>query len=377
MKVSAVSMVEYFEALPDPREERNRKHLLVDVIVISVCGVLAGCEGPTAIHRWAKARKEWLEELLELPSGVPSRDCIRRVLSLLKPDAFQRCFQKWIVACFLDEKVRHVAIDGKTLRRSHNRNAGLGPLHVVSAWASEQGLALGQLATDQKSNEITAIPLLIDQIDVKGAVVTIDAMGCQREIAKKIVAEKGDYVLAVKDNQQKLHEAIHEFFSAQLEDDCRSVDCRRAETNEKSHGREEHRSYYLAKLPKAFPQSSKWAGVKAIGLACRITRQKDGSETHDTRYYIVSRYLSGERFARAVRGHWAIENSLHWVLDVTYNEDQSRARERQLADNLAWLRRLAIGLLKQHPSKHSIKGKQQIAGWSTEFMTEVLAGKAG
>jgi predicted transposase YbfD/YdcC len=301
---------------------------------------------------------------------------VRRVLSALRPEAFQRCFGEWIAESFIsddDDATRHIAIDGKTLRRSHDRCAGLGPLHVVSAWASEQGLALGQLATEEKSNEITAIPELIDQIDVSGAVVTIDAMGCQRAIAEKIVAAGGDYVLAVKENQPKLYAAIHDFFSEHLEDDCRSISCRRDETHEKGHGRIDDRHYYLAKLPDDFPLKEKWPGLKAIGMACRITEYADGQASDEIRYYISSRYTSGKKFGAAVRDHWGIENSLHWVLDVTFDEDQSRARERRLADNFAWLRRMAIGLLKQHPSKHSIKGKRQIAGWSNDFLAEVLA----
>ena len=374
--VSPVSLVKYFESLPDPRHERNRRHRLVDVIAIAVCGVIVGCEGPAAIHRWAKVKEDWLRQWLELPHGIPSRDCLRRVLSLLRPEAFQRCFQNWIAASFApddDGAVRHVAIDGKTLRRSHDRGQALGPLHVVSAWASEQGLALGQLATDEKSNEITAIPLLLDQIDVTGTLVTIDAMGCQKEIAETIVDQGADYVLAVKDNQPKLHEAISDFFTEHLEDDLQSVPHRRNETHEQGHGRRDDRYYYLAKLPKDFPLAKQWAGLKAIGMAVRITEHSDGRTSDDVRYYIASRYTSGQKFAAAVRGHWAIENSLHWVLDVTFDEDQSRARNRRLADNLAWLRRFAIGLLKQHPAKHSIKGKQQIAGWNNEFLAETLA----
>jgi predicted transposase YbfD/YdcC len=377
--VSPISIVKHFESLPDPRHQRNRRHLLVDVIVISVCGVIAGCEGPTAVHRWAKVKEDWLRELLELPHGIPSRDCVRRVLSSLKPEAFQRCFGEWIAESFSsddDDAARHIAIDGKTLRRSHNRGAGLGPLHVVSAWASRQGLALGQLATEEKSNEITAIPELIDQIDVSGAVVTIDAMGCQRQIAAKIVAAGGDYVLAVKDNQPKLYAAIHDFFSEHLEDDCESISCRRDETHEKGHGRQDDRYYYLAQLPYDFPLKQKWPSIRAIGMACRITEHDNGKTSDEVRYYIASRYTSGKKFGAAVRDHWGIENSLHWVLDVTFDEDQSRARERRLADNFAWLRRMAIGLLKQHPSKHSIKGKRQIAGWSNDFLTEVLASTA-
>ena len=209
------SIVKHFESLPDPRHQRNRRHLLVDMITIGVCGVIVGCSGPTAIERWAKAKEDWLKQLLALPNGIPSRDCIRRVLSALKPEAFQTCFQSWIANLVSEDQDTRptIAIYGKTMHRSHDRAAGLGPLHMVSAWASEHGLALGQVATEEKSNEITAIPDLIDRIDVKGAIVTIDAMGCQKAIARKIVDAKGDYVLAVKDNQPKLHGAIKELFS--------------------------------------------------------------------------------------------------------------------------------------------------------------------
>jgi len=376
--VSFDSVVKYFESLPDPRHTRNRRHLLVDVIVIAVCGVIVGCEGPTAIVRWAKAKKDWLGQFLELPNGIPSRDCLRRILSTLKPEAFQECFQRWIAECLtgdVDGSHRTIAIDGKTMRRSHDRTGGLGPLHLVSAWASEQGIALGQIATEEKSNEITAIPELIDQIDIQGAVVTIDAMGCQKEIAKKIKGGGGDYVLAVKDNQPKLHQAIQEFFVEALEDDLKQVSHRRHETHETGHGRIDDRYYYLARLPDDFASKKQWPGIKAIGMAVRVTEKSDGTTSDDVRYFIASRYLSGKRFAQSVRGHWAIENSLHWVLDVTFNEDQSRARERRLADNLSWLRRFGISLLKQHPSKDSIKGKSQIAGWSNDFLMQVLATK--
>ncbi len=373
--VSLDSVVRHFESLPDPRHTRNGRHLLVDVMVIAVCGVIVGCEGPTAIERWAKAKKDWLGQLLELPHGIPSRDCLRRVLSALKPGVFQECFQRWIAECLTsdaDGSHRTIAIDGKTMRRSHDRAGGLGPLHLVSAWASEQGIALGQIATEEKSNEITAIPELIDRIDIQGAVVTIDAMGCQKEIAKKIVKGGGDYVLAVKDNQPKLRQAIQEFFVETMEDDLGSVSHHRHETHETGHGRRDDRYYYLAKLPDDFAFKKQWPNVKAIGMAIRITEKSDGTTSQDVRYFIANRYLSGKRFAQSVRGHWAIENSLHWVLDVTFNEDQSRARERHMADNLSWLRRFGISLLKQHPSKHSIKGKSQIAGWSNDFLTQVL-----
>lgn len=373
--VSLAGVVKHFESLPDPRDTRNQRHLLGDVIVISVCGVIVGCKGPTSIERWAKAKQDWLEKLLELPCGIPSRDCIRRILSALKPEAFQQCFQQWIAACLLcnnNDTQRTIAIDGKTMRRSHDRAAGLGPLHIVSAWASEQGVALGQLATEEKSNEITAIPELLDQIDIGGAVVTIDAMGCQKAIAKMIINGGGDYVLAVKENQPKLYKAIQAFFNEQMERDLKHIEHRRHETRDKGHGRVEERYYYLAKLPKSFPLQKQWPGLKAIGMAINMTTDKDGNERGEVRFFIVSRYMSGKRFGQAVRGHWGIENSLHWVLDVTFDEDQSRVRERCLADNLSWLRRFAISLLKRHPSKHSIKGKSEIAGWDNEFLLQVL-----
>lgn len=373
--VSLAGVVQHFESLPDPRDSRNRRHLLVDVIAISVCGVIVGCNGPTSIERWAIAKHDWLKTLLELPHGIPSRDCIRRLLTALKPEAFQKCFQEWIAACLPgdDGLQRTIAIDGKTLRRSHDKTAGLGPLHVVSAWASESGFALGQLATEEKSNEITAIPELLQQIDVKGAVVTIDAIGCQTAIAKMIVDGGGDYVLAVKENQSKLYKFIQTFFHEQMERGLEHLQHRRHETRDTGHGRIEERSYYLAKLPQEFPLKKQWPGIKAIGMSINITTDNDGNERGDVRFFIASRYMSGKRFAQAVRGHWGIENSLHWVLDVTFDEDQSRARERSLANNLSWLRRFAISLLKQHPSKHSIKGKSEIAGWDNNFLLQVLA----
>ena len=337
--------------------------------------MIVGCKGPTSIERWAKAKEEWLRELLRLPHGIPSRDCIRRVLSALKPEAFQKCFQDWIAACLLDDangSHRTIAIDGKTMRRSHDKAAGLGPLHIVSAWASEQGIALGQLATEEKSNEITAIPELLKQIDVKGAVVTIDAMGCQKAIAKKITAGGSDYVLVVKGNQKTLYKTIRELFLSYMEDDFAHVQHRKYEMHDKSHGRIEERSYYLVKLPADFSLKKQWPSMRAIGMAIHMTTDKDGNERGDVRFYIVSRYMSGQRFAQSVRAHWGIENSLHWVLDVTFDEDQSRARERSLADNLSWLRRFAISLLKQHPSKHSIKGKSEISGWDNDFLLQVL-----
>jgi predicted transposase YbfD/YdcC len=375
------SILRHFESLPDPRHCRNRRHLLGDVITLAVCGVIVGCDGPTAIATWARAKQDWLKEVLELPNGVPSRDCIRRVLSLLKPEAFQRCFESWIANLMGEttregtEPERLIAIDGKTARRSHDARRGLGPLHLVSAWATKNGLSLGQLATEEKSNEITVIPELIDRIDVKHAIITIDAMGCQKEIAQKIVDGQGDYVLAVKDNQPKLHEAIQEFFSDERQAELLKLPHRQHQTREQSHGRQDQRYYVLAKLPADFPLKDKWPGIKAIGVAVRVTEKSDGATSGDTRYFISSCYPSGARFAEAVRGHWGIENSLHWVLDVTFDEDHSRTRNRRMTDNLSWLRRFAISLLKRHTSKDSIKCKSRMAGWNNQFLMEVITGK--
>lgn len=375
--VDVGSIGSHFESLSDPRHTRNRKHLLVDIVVISICGILCGASGPTAIHRWAKSKREWLAEHLALPHGIPSRDCLRRLLMILKPEAFQKCFEEWImsgVEADVTGQRRLVAIDGKSCRRSHDASKDWGPLHIVSAWASEQGIALGQVATDDKSNEITAIPELLTRLDLTNTVVTIDAIGCQKEIAQQIVAGGGDFVIAVKDNQPKLSDAIQDFFSDHLQRDLEELQYREYDTEDAGHGRIDERSYCLTRIPKDFALKKEWPWVKAIGYAVRLTIHADGRETHDVRYYILSRYLSGQRFGEAVRGHWGIE-SLHWVLDVNFREDDSRTRERMLGNNLSWLRRFAITRLKHHPLKESLRGKMQIAGWNDDFLAEVLTGQ--
>jgi predicted transposase YbfD/YdcC len=368
------SLASYFESLDDPRHTRNRKHLLVDIVVIAVCAITCGCDGPTAIHRWAKHRQSWLVQLLALPNGIPSRDCIRRLLIVLKPEAFPRCFQAWISDTILADPShpdRLIAIDGKTCRGSRDRAKDLGALHIVSAWATEEGIALGQVATDAKSNEITAIPQLLEQIDLAGTLITIDAMGCQKEIVKQIVAGGGDCVIAVKDNQPKLLAAIQEPFFDHLEGNRKDLKPRYHETREDGHGRIDDRYYDLAEVPRDFACREDWPWVKAIGCSVRITRHGDGSETDEVRYYLSSRFLSGQRFAEAVRGHWGIE-SMHWVLDVNFGEDDSRTRERTLGNNLSWLRRFAVTLLKRHPDKDSLRGKMMSCMLNTDYLTQVL-----
>jgi predicted transposase YbfD/YdcC len=373
--VNVEAIGSYFESLSDPRHTRNRKHRLVDIVVIAVCGIVCGCDGPTAIHRWAANRLDWLRQFLALPNGVPSRDCIRRLLMALKPEAFQACFQDWVASAILTEDDngprRMVAIDGKTCRRSHDASRDLGPLHIVSAWASEDGIALGQVATEAKSNEITAIPLLLKQISLANTVITIDAMGCQKEIAREIVEGGGDFVLSVKDNQPTLREAIEALVVGQIDRDLEDLKYRRHETSESSHGRVDERSYFLTTIPADFALKEEWPWIKAIGYSTRLTTHADGSETDETRYYIASRYLSGKRFSEAVRGHWSIE-SMHWVLDVNFREDDSRTRERTLGNNLSWLRRFAVSLLKRHSVKDSLRGKMARCMMNTEFLAEVL-----
>ncbi|MFZ1994289.1 MAG: ISAs1 family transposase [Solirubrobacteraceae bacterium] len=372
--VNVESIGSYFQSLSDPRHTRNRKHLLVDIVVIAICAMVSGSDGPTAIHRWAANRLDWLEGFLPLANGIPSRDCIRRLLMALKPEAFQECFRDWIAQAVRAEEggpARLIAIDGKTCRRSHDAGQGLGPLHIVSAWASEEGIALGQVATEEKSNEITAIPLLLKQIDLNDSLVTIDAMGCQKEIARDIVAGGGDFVIAVKDNQPKLREAIGAYFREHLERDLEDLRYRHHETTDRGHGRLDERSYFLTKIPPDFAVKKDWPWVKAIGFSVRVSQHADGSETDEVRYYILSRYLSGKRFSEAVRGHWGIE-SMHWVLDVTFREDDSRTRERTLGNNLSWLRRFAVTLLKRHPIKDSLRGKMLRCMMNSEFLAEVL-----
>jgi predicted transposase YbfD/YdcC len=377
-------IVRHFEEMEDPRSHVNRLHLLVDVIVISVLGVLAGADGPLAIAKWAVAQQEWLKRHFRLPAGIPSRDTIRRVLQSLKPLAFQKCFAAWLTTLQEEPPVanndqqekpfRQIALDGKCLRRSHARNRGLGAMYLVSAWATERGISLGQLAVEEKSNEITAIPQLLDQLDLTGAVVTIDAAGCQRNIADEIVAGGGDFVLALKGNQESLHRNVTELFAQQLAEDFRDTPVGRHEESEQGHGRTEERRYYQISVPADFPQREKWTGLKTFGLAIRRCII-DGNETIEHRYYISSLARNGRRFADCVRGHWGIENNLHWVLDMTFREDESRVRDRRLADNLGWLRRMALTLLKQHPGKDSIAMKRRLAGWSIDFLTQVLTGK--
>jgi predicted transposase YbfD/YdcC len=372
-----VSIRDFFRDLEDPRSTINRKHLLGDLIVICILAVIAGADGPKAIGIWANNNTQWLRERLPLPAGIPSHDTIGRLLAVLKPSTFQSCFQQWIASLrasdeeTADADSEIVAIDGKALRRSHDRRRALGPLFLVSAWSVQRGISLGQLATAEKSNEITAIPELLDQIDVNGAIVTIDAAGCQKETAAKIIDGGADYVLALKGNQGKLHEAVQDYIITHMENGFADVTVRKYEEVVKGHGRVDTLTYYQLPVPESLPQRKFWKGLRTIGMAIRISKQ-DGKETSDVRYYINSLRLGVRRFAAAVRGHWGIENTLHWCLDVTFREDESRLRDRYAADNLAWLKRFAISILKQQTDKESIAMRRRMAGWNIDYLAQVL-----
>ena len=378
-RITPIDVASYFEQIPDPRCHVNRLHPLSSVIVIAIMGILAGANGPTAIARWARFKKNFLESCLPLPHGVPRKDVFRIVLGRLNPKLFQSCFGAWLESLRLAamEKLNIdrpiFAIDGKTNRRSHDHANGLGALHSVSIWASELGLSLAQVACAEKSNEITAIPEVLQLVDITGAIITIDAMGTQKVIAKQIVDGKADYVLALKANQEKLHDFVKDYVLQQLENDFANVDAQQHVVTETLHGQEEKRIYTQMPVPQEMPMLADWAGLKTIGTAVRVY-YKDGQEYSDIRYFISSLEMGVKNFARAVRGHWGSENGCHWTLDMVFREDESRIRGPQIRENMAWLNRLALSLLKQHPRKESIVGKRQFCAWDDAFLLEVLTG---
>jgi predicted transposase YbfD/YdcC len=376
-RVSLEEIVVHFQDLEDPRSTINRRHPLTSVVVIALLAVLAGAGGPTAIARWAALKEDFLTQVLDLPNGVPRKDVFRRVLMVLKPAAFQACFANWLQSLRREAVATTgverpiLAVDGKTARRSHDRKKDLGTLHAVSVWASEYGLSLGQVACGEKSNEITAIPELLRLVDITGAIITIDAMGAQKAIAAQIVDGKADYVVALKGNQGAVHQAVIEHINDQLEGDL--AQAQELVTTERGHGREETRTYLQLPAPATLPGFALWSGLKSIGLVTSCCL-RDGKETIEVRYYLSSLGVDVKQFARAVRGHWGIENSCHWSLDMTFREDESRLRERHLRENFAWLNRFALSLLKQHPGRQSVAMKRRSCGWSDAFLMEVVTG---
>ena len=369
-RVSLDEIVVHFQGLEDPRSTINQRHPLVSVVVIALLAVLAGAGGPTAIARWAALKEELLARVLGLPNGVPRKDVFRRVLMALKPAAFQACFAGWLRSLRAEAVARTgveqpiLAVDGKTARRSHDHANGLGALHAVSVWASEYGLSLGQVACGEKSNEITAIPELLRLVDIRGAIITIDAMGAQKAIAAQVVEGEADYVLALKGNQGAVHQAVIDHIDERLDGDLAGA--QELVTAENGHGRAEVRTYLQLPAPEGLPGFRQWKGLRSIGLVTSCCL-RDGKEAIEVRYYLSSLGVDVKRFARAVRGHWSIENVCHWVLDMTFREDESRVRERRLRENFAWLNRFALSLLKQHPDRQGVAMKRRSRGWSDAF----------
>jgi predicted transposase YbfD/YdcC len=376
-RIGLDEVARHFEELEDPRSSVNRKHPLVSVVVIAIMAVLAGANGPTAIARWAALKEEFLVTALDLPEGVPGKDVFRRVLMALRPEAFRACFVNWLgslraeaaAATGVEQPI--LAVDGKTARRSHDRKNGLGALHSVTVWASEFGLSLGQVACAEKSNEITAIPEVLRLVDLKGAIITIDAMGAQKAIAGQIIDGEGDYLLALKGNQESLHQAVIDHIDEQLEGELEGA--QEHVTVETGHGREETRTYLQFPAPEGLPGFSLWKALRTIAVVTSLCI-RDGKQTAEVRYYISSLTMDVKRLARAVRGHWGIENGCHWILDVTYREDESRIREEALRENFAWLNRFTLSLLKQHPDRTSIAMKRRSCGWNDDYLMQVLTG---
>jgi predicted transposase YbfD/YdcC len=360
---------DHFQDLKDPRVERTRKHPLINIVFIAVCGVLSGANSFAAIEEFGLDRRTWFARFLDLTNGIPSDDTFARVLARIDPGAFEKCLLSWIQAVQEVTNHRLIAIDGKTVRGSYDRRDAKAAIHMVSAWATENKLSLGQVVVDEKSNEITAIPELLRLLDVSGAVVTIDAMGCQKEIAARIRQGDGDYVLAVKQNQPTLYEQVNQAIDEALEGE--GLD--EYQTVEKGHGRQETRTYAVIPAPEAVDPEDQWQDLCAIGMAISERVDSRGRHNMETRYYIMSRDLSAQEFANAVRGHWSIENNLHWQLDVSFREDECRVYRDHAPANLSVIRRFALGLLKREKScRRGIETKRLKCAASDEYRERVL-----
>lgn len=373
-KPSTVALLDHFADVPDPRIARHRWHKLSDILVIAVCAVLCGAESYPAIEDFGHEREEWLKQFLELPEGIPSHDTFNRVLRLLDPVQFQACFLRWMQAVAEVTAGEIVAIDGKALRRSFAKGTGKRAIHMVSAWASENGAVLGQRKVDTKSNEITAIPDLLDLLALNGCIVTIDAMGCQRTIAQKIVDQGADYVLALKGNQPTLEQAVERFFVTGPEAEAHRTQSDYHEQTEQRHGRVETRYAWISADLEAELSAIAWPGLQSIGMV-EATRTLGGKTSVEQRFYLSSLPPEAEQFAQAVRKHWGIENQLHWSLDVTFREDLSRLRTGHGAENFAVLRHIALNLLRQEPSAKSLPRKRLACALNPDYLLKVLLGK--
>lgn len=379
--LSSADILNHFATLTDPRIDRSKEHHLLDILTIALCATISGADEWVAMEQFGNAKREWFDTFLDLPNGIPSHDTFGRVFAALDPDQFQSCFRAWVQSAVTLTEGAVVAVDGKAVRRSHDRGAGKAAIHMVSAWASAQRLVLGQIAVDEKSNEITAIPALLDVLLLKGCIVTIDAMGCQTAIAEKIVDKGADDVLALKENHDTAYHDVVDLFADARATGGTEYAMDAVETVDGGHGRVEVRRYWTlsdaATLWQVDPDDV-WKGLGSIGMVAAERREKGGAGvgkvTRETRYYLTSLRDAGA-FGRAVRAHWGIENGLHWVLDIAFREDESRTRAGASAANLVVLRHIAVNLLKQEQTaKVGIKNKRLKAGWDERYLLKVLTG---
>ena len=365
------SLLEHFSTLPDPRIERNKRHQLIDILVLTVCAVCAGANGWEAIEEFGKEKLSWLRQFIPLENDVPSHDCIAYVIRRLSPHKFRACFLNWVQSVNPHITDEIVAIDGKTARGSRDRKHQCNPLHMISAWACKSRLVLGQEATDEKSNEITAIPKLLEVLELKGCIVTIDAMGCQHEIASQIVSQEGEYVLGLKGNQGNLSEAVEDFFTTARSHQFAQVMHDYFEEIDKGHGRLEIRRYWVSDELSTLPDYTDWGGLRSIGMVERECFEGD-KHTIEHRYFLNSITPNAKRFARAVRGHWGVENPLHWRLDVVMGDDASRIGKDYGAAILTSIRHLCMNLFEREGSSLSLAKKKRKAAWSDRYRAKVI-----
>lgn len=367
----------HFENLTDPRVDRTQVHKLLDILVIALCAAICGANTWVDVERLGLAKQDWFAKFLKLPGGIPSHDTFGRVFAMLDTAEFDACLRSWLRSLHQSMQGQNIAIDGKTLRHSFDKATGRAALHSVSAWAVGLRLSLGQVAVDDKSNEITAVPKLLELLEIAGAVVTLDAMHCQTETAAAIQAKQADFVLNVKANQPQLLEHLQQAFENYGNQDFKSPGLQVRKTTERRHGRQELREYYVAPAPQHLIEAGQWIGLQTIAMVYRH-REAAGKETHEVHYYISSLPPQAKRLAQAIRDHWGIENSLHWVLDVVFAEDDSRIRKGHGPETSAMLRRLALSILAQDTSlKSSLRGKRLQAGWNNDVLAKILTGFSG